>query len=91
MAWWSRFIKICYLFEEDGHKQFHGQWLTPACKTFLQETAHSKEMCLLNECADVAVSEILQKAKVRMMSPEEDEPIDDNPDQENDFFCRSVN
>ena len=83
-----RFIKICYMFEDDNQKHFHGQWLTPASKTFLQETAHSKEMCCLNECAEVAVSEIMQKANIRIMSPEEEEPIDENQGEENNYFCR---
>jgi DNA (cytosine-5)-methyltransferase 1 len=76
------------MFEEDNKKQIHAQWFTHSSKTILQETADPKELFLINECADVMLSEVLQKAQVRMLGPEEDEPADEKPDEENDFYCR---
>jgi DNA (cytosine-5)-methyltransferase 1 len=83
-----RFARICYMFEEDNEKQFHAQWFMHSSKTILQETADPKELFLINECADVMLSEVLQKAQVRILGPEEDEPVDEKPDEENDFYCR---
>jgi hypothetical protein len=34
------------------------------------------------------LSEVLQKASLRMLGQDEDEPVDDNPNMENDFYCR---
>jgi DNA (cytosine-5)-methyltransferase 1 len=53
-----------------------------------QETAHSQELFLLNECDDIAVATIFQKCDVRFLDVNEsEEPDKDDPEARN-YFCR---
>ncbi|KAF8559697.1 S-adenosyl-L-methionine-dependent methyltransferase [Imleria badia] len=82
------FCRICYLFEDDqGHKMFHGQWLTHSSKTLLQELGHSQALYLmLTDCENIHIDAISQKCNVRDLDPDAPEPIDGNAAEENDFF-----
>ncbi|KAG5636823.1 hypothetical protein H0H81_006739 [Sphagnurus paluster] len=85
------FCRICYFFEDivDGEpvKMFHGQWFLPGSKTILQETAHSKSVYLLYQCADMPVASIIKECKVKMTAPGDTEIKDDARPDANDFHC----
>ncbi|KAF8077759.1 C5-DNA-methyltransferase [Lyophyllum atratum] len=85
------FCKICYFYEErvDGKliKKFHGQWYEHGSKTILQETAHSKSLFLLFECANNPIASIFTKCKVTLLGNEETEIPDDAQPNANDFHC----
>lgn len=71
-------------------KMFHGQWYSHGSKTILQETAHSKSLFLMNKCEDNPTASIFKKCNIRMMSPEDEEILDDHRPDANDFHCRYV-
>ncbi|KAJ3984503.1 S-adenosyl-L-methionine-dependent methyltransferase, partial [Lentinula detonsa] len=84
------FIQICYFFEDvdDGSKQFHGRWLEHGSKTFLQETAHSRELFLTNACADAPATSIYRKCDMKFLGLAEREPEDDTSYEGNSYFCQ---
>ena len=53
----------------------------------LQETAHPQGLYLIDECEEISLQTIYQKANVRTLGPEEDEPTT-SPITDNDFFTR---
>jgi DNA (cytosine-5)-methyltransferase 1 len=69
-------IKICSLFEEEGEKKLHGQWFQHAAKTILQEAEDPHALYLIDECDDVKLDSIHQKANVRTLSRDESIPQD---------------
>ncbi|KAJ6531335.1 S-adenosyl-L-methionine-dependent methyltransferase [Mycena capillaripes] len=91
------FIRIIYFFNHPSEterdkpkKMLHGQWFIHGSRTILQETTHSQELFLLNECDDIAVATIFQRCDVRFLDVDEveyNEP--DKPDPEiRNYFCR---
>ncbi|TFK42486.1 S-adenosyl-L-methionine-dependent methyltransferase [Crucibulum laeve] len=78
---------ICYFYECEGEKMFHGQWFIHGSKTLLQEVSHSKALYLTNECEDVPVASIFRLCNLRMLADGEAEPFDDRDPQSNDFHC----
>lgn len=89
------FCRICYFFEQEDKKgkkvkMFHGQWYSHGSKTILQETAHSKSLFLMNKCEDNPTASIFKKCNIRMMSPEDEEILDDHRPDANDFHCSLV-
>ena len=83
-----RFAQICYFYEEeDGTKVFHGRWYTHGVFTMLQETAHPQELYLLDECDRIALDTVYQKVNLRILEPDESEPITQSGVY-NDFFTR---
>ncbi|KAJ7256535.1 S-adenosyl-L-methionine-dependent methyltransferase [Mycena haematopus] len=89
------FIRIMYFYDHSidrdhnkPRKMLHGQWLTHGSRTILQETPHSQELFLLNECDGIAVASIFSKCTVRFLElGETEEPDKSDPDARN-FFCR---
>lgn len=82
-----RFCRICYMYEEDGEKLFHGQWYTHGSKTLLQETAHPQSLFLMDACdTDIPLASIFQKCNLHELEPGEDEPTDERTDNENNFY-----
>ena len=86
----GRFMRICYLFEENGEKLCHGQWFSHGSKTVLQQTAHPQSLFLMNLCDDIPLASILQKCNLRFLAANEQEPPLGMETVENDFFCRQV-
>ncbi|GLB34766.1 putative cytosine specific DNA methyltransferase replication foci [Lyophyllum shimeji] len=88
------FCKICYFFEDriDGKavKMFHGQWFIHGSQTILQETAHSKTLFLLFECADNPTASIFKKCNVKIMEDGDPEVLDDAKPNTSDFYCPLV-
>lgn len=81
----SRFARICYFFEVKGAKMFHGQWFQHGAQILLQELAHPQGLFLIDECEDLPVDVIYQKANVQELQLTEDEPAY-TPAYCNNFF-----
>ncbi|TFY78084.1 hypothetical protein EWM64_g5932 [Hericium alpestre] len=84
------FAKICYMFERDGKKWFHGQWYSHGSKTLLQELAHSRSLYIMNLCDDIELSTVIQKCNVVQLAIDEVEPAEDESSAENNFFESSL-
>ncbi|KAJ7343110.1 S-adenosyl-L-methionine-dependent methyltransferase [Mycena albidolilacea] len=89
------FIRIMSFYEhptekEDGkpRKMLHGQWFTHGSRTILQETSHSQELFLLNECDGIAVASISQRCDVRFLDVHEAEEPDNADPEARNFFYR---
>lgn len=92
-----RFIKICYMYEQDEEeyinselrtvrkKHLHGQWLQHGSQILLQESAHANGLFYINECDDLPLECIYSHCNLRVLSDLETEPPE-NLDVENDFF-----
>lgn len=86
----NRFVKILYIFDIEGYKLFHGQWLTHSSKTLLQELAHPNELFLLNICDDCPVRSILRRANVTQLPLGTDVPAADAATENlNMFYLKS--
>ncbi|KAI0929230.1 hypothetical protein AcW1_006224 [Taiwanofungus camphoratus] len=91
------FCKICYMFEVEevikskygratvNRKYFHGQWLQHGSQMLLQETAHSKGLFYLNECDDLPLECIFSRCNLKVLKPNEDEPLDESAGDGNNF------
>ncbi|KAF7338022.1 BAH domain-containing protein [Mycena venus] len=89
------FIRIIFFFDhptETEHdkprKMLHGQWFQHGSRTILQETSHSQELFLLNECDNIAVATIFQKCDVRFPRFDEPEEPDKSDPEARNYFCR---
>ncbi|KAH7923467.1 S-adenosyl-L-methionine-dependent methyltransferase [Leucogyrophana mollusca] len=82
------FCRICYFYETvDGEKKFHGHWYEHSSKTILQEIGHSHCLYLMMEgCEDIDIDTISQKCNIRELAHDEHEPIEENLEEENDFY-----
>ncbi|KAJ3542763.1 hypothetical protein NM688_g5941 [Phlebia brevispora] len=71
------FAKICYFFEEeDGTKMVHVQWFQHGAQILLQELAHPHGLFLINECQDLPLDVIYQKANVTEIHAVDEEPAE---------------
>lgn len=89
-----RFCQICYFFDGEIDKKtrkpqkfFHGQWLVHGSKTLQQETSHSKALYMTRECQDNPAACIFRKCTVKMMNPDDLEPLDDSAPDSSNFHC----
>uniref|UniRef100_A0ABD2X5D8 DNA (cytosine-5)-methyltransferase n=1 Tax=Trichogramma kaykai TaxID=54128 RepID=A0ABD2X5D8_9HYME len=58
-------MKVRYMWESSkGDKMFHGTWLWRGSGTILAETAHPNELFMVDQCQDVPLIYVQQKAKV---------------------------
>lgn len=57
-------------------------------RTILQETSHSQELFLLNECDGIAVASIFQRCDVRFLDVHEAEEPDNADPEARNFFYR---
>ncbi|KAF7363771.1 BAH domain-containing protein [Mycena sanguinolenta] len=89
------FIRIMYFYDHptdrEHHKprkMLHGQWFIHGSRTMLQETPHSQELFLLNECDGIPVASIFQKCTVRFLEVGEAEEPDQSDPEARSFFYR---
>ncbi|KAJ6502172.1 S-adenosyl-L-methionine-dependent methyltransferase [Mycena sanguinolenta] len=89
------FIRIMYFYDHptdtEHHKprkMLHGQWFVHGSRTILQETPHSQELFLLNECDGIPVASIFQKCTVRFLEVGEAEEPDQSDAEARSFFYR---
>lgn len=68
-----------------NRKYFHGQWLQHGSQMLLQETAHSKGLFYLNECDDLPLECIFSRCNLKVLKPNEDEPLDESAGDGNNF------
>ncbi|CAK5277299.1 unnamed protein product [Mycena citricolor] len=68
----------------------HGQWFQHSSRIFFQDFAHSQELVYLNECADLSVQSIFQKAQVRILDADDLEWPDRSDPASRVYFCRSI-
>lgn len=95
----NRFCQIAYMFERQEtlkckygskpvtRKYFHARWLQHGSQMLLQETAHPNGLFYLNECDDLPVECIYRRCNLRVLGPDEPEPIEEPSDL---FFARYV-
>ena len=83
----SRFCQIRYFFQDKHFYKFHGLWFLHGSRTLLQETAHSNSLYLLNQCADIGVETIYQKANFSILKPSDQEQEDTSDPDLNNFHC----
>ncbi|KAF8211838.1 hypothetical protein K438DRAFT_1957642 [Mycena galopus ATCC 62051] len=89
------FIRISYFYDhpydeehDEPRKMLHGQWFTHGSRTILQETAHSQELFLMNECDGIPVASIFRKCEVRFPDIHEAEEPDKSDPEDRSYFCR---
>ncbi len=80
------FGHICYMYEKDTKKFMHLQWYQHGSKILLQETAHPQALFLTDECDDVLIESIYQKANLRVLGSTEEEPPVAPDTEENSFY-----
>ncbi|PSR77616.1 hypothetical protein PHLCEN_2v7806 [Hermanssonia centrifuga] len=80
------FGHICYMYEKDAKKFMHLQWYQHGSKILLQETAHPQALFLTDECDDVLIESIYQKANLRVLGSTEEEPPVAPDTEENSFY-----
>ncbi|KAG8883106.1 hypothetical protein FRB97_007243 [Tulasnella sp. 331] len=73
------FMRIHRIVHERGGWKVHGQFLVPACRTILQEVAHSRELFFYDYCGqDYRAGVLKGLVDVTIVRPEDDfvEPVD---------------
>ncbi|KAF7965632.1 hypothetical protein HWV62_42606 [Athelia sp. TMB] len=80
------FCRICYMYEENGSKRFHGQWYSHGSKMLLQEVAHPQSLFLLDTCDPIDLATIVQKCNVRELAFDETEPPVKVDSDDSNFF-----
>ncbi|XP_064649332.1 DNA (cytosine-5)-methyltransferase PliMCI-like isoform X1 [Lineus longissimus] len=64
--------KISYMFEKDGDKMFHAHWLCRGSDTCLGEAADPLEVFLMDDCEDVLLATVANKATIIYKAPAKD-------------------
>lgn len=82
-----RFCQIRYFYQEKHFFKFHALWFLHGSRTILQETAHSNSLYLLQQCADLEVETIYQKANFSILKPSDPEQEDTSDPDLNHFYC----
>ncbi|KAJ6559081.1 S-adenosyl-L-methionine-dependent methyltransferase [Mycena vulgaris] len=88
------FIQIAYFFDdetgEDSQgqpiKKLHGVWFVHGSQILFQESAHSHQLFLLEECDNIKVSSIFRKCEVRKLPCGEVQPPDDRDENGTSYF-----
>ncbi|KNE99405.1 hypothetical protein PSTG_07335 [Puccinia striiformis f. sp. tritici PST-78] len=78
----ERFL-VRALFERDQVKYFHGTWLQKACHSFVGASAETLELLLVDECDEIALTQVIGIDKVVWIASDKAEP----PPQDT-FYCR---
>ena len=77
------------MFESDDphrSKMFHAQWYMHGAQIMLQEAAHPQGLFLVDECDDMPLDTIYQRANIRVLATTEHEPELTESPCHNDFF-----